>query len=385
MNRTKRTEKLQVHEYTNGVILPRKMIGTEPMWGLGGVCDSNNRFVESSFYDGGWAKHGGYYEWDTEEYTHEDVVYVGIIFQHWGHFLVDLTGRMWFLKQLSETRTDFKVAYLGEEEPTENNLKFFELLGIQKKQLLHIQKPTRFKRVFVPEQSFKSCEWYTEEFVQMFDAICDAALNNAYDFSKVKGLEKIYFTRRHFKKAVHSEFGEEYFEKCFAENGYTSVAPELLSLEEQIYIWNHAKEIVCINGTIPLNVVFSRNRNLKLTILNKMSLYHENPIILLEMRGITARFIDIFKEPMRGYPKSLGEGPYLLWPSSQFQSFCAENEIQCSISSKESKRYFMIQQVRYYFSIILLKINFRYRISKMMPQKVKLLVRKIKKVRRCCF
>lgn len=103
-----------------------------------------------------------------EEHIDEDVVYVGMFYLHWGHFLIDLTGRMWFLKQHAKVRSDFKVAYLGEEEPKGNNLRFFELLRIKEEQLIHIRKPTRFKKVFVPEQSFKSCEWYTDEFVQMF-------------------------------------------------------------------------------------------------------------------------------------------------------------------------------------------------------------------------
>lgn len=96
-----------------------------------------------------------------------------------------------------------------------------------------------------------------------------------------------------------------------------SVAPEKLSLEEQIYIWNNADEIACINGTIPLNVVFSKNKNLKLTVLNKTSISHENPYILLQFREIKADFIGVYKEPFKNY-LSPWEKAHISWQSKKF-------------------------------------------------------------------
>lgn len=51
----KNREKLSIEEYSNGIILPRLEVSAGPRWGLGGVCDQNNQFVDTSFYDGGWA------------------------------------------------------------------------------------------------------------------------------------------------------------------------------------------------------------------------------------------------------------------------------------------------------------------------------------------
>mgnify|MGYP000243600874 CR=1 FL=1 len=77
-------------------------------------------------------------------------------------------------------------------------------------------------------------------------------------FKNIK--EKLYFSRRKFGKAAATEFGEEYIEQCFNQNGYESLGPETLTLREQIYVWNHAEAIACMNGTIPLNVVFAKRR-----------------------------------------------------------------------------------------------------------------------------
>lgn len=351
--------------------MPRVLTADGPKWGLGGVCDENNQFAEVSFYDGGWAKHGGYYEWKEEEYCDEEAVYMGLFLSHWGHFLVDLTGRMWFLQQLAKTRTDFKVAYVGEETIQGNNLAFLKLLGIREEQLIHITKPTRFRKVYVPEQAFRTCLWYTDEFVNMLDEMHETVMNSAVDFSKLETVKKVYFTRKKFSKATTSEFGEDYFESCFIHNGYEAIAPETLSLEEQIYIWNHAEEIACMNGTIPLNVLFSKNSNLKLTVLNKTSICHENPGLLLEMRKISATFLDVYKEPFKNYPKSLGTGPYLLWPSDQFDDFCKKKGYTMPITTNARAWYFRKQYVRYCWSILAVKRRVYHLISKLVPEKIK--------------
>ena len=368
--------KLKVEEYKNGIILPRKEISNGPMWGLGGVCNADNQFVKNSFYDGGWATHGGVYSWQEETYIDEEAVYIGMFFLHWGHFLVDLTNRMWALPDFSRKQEKVKVAYIGEEEPGRNHLRFFELLGIEKDQLIHIEKPTRFRKVYVPEQGFKSCAWYSDEFVQMLNIMVQSVMNSDNDFSHLEHIENVYFSRRSFPKAVCTEFGEGYFESVFTHNGYTALAPETLTLDEQIFLWNHASSIVCMNGTIPLNVMFACNPKLNLTVLNKMRIFHENPIILLEMRGIQASFVNIFKEPLKGYPKSLGEGPYLLNSTQEFRDYCQKEKCEVPNHAIKESCYFMISEMKYYWAVLDIRGKTRRAISDMIPSKYKAILRK---------
>ena len=106
---------MRMERVENGVVLPQKEI-TEPvpMWGLGGVCDKDNTFVELSYYDGNWATHGGGYAFEEEEYIDEPAIYLGVFFKHWGHFLIDLVGRAWYF--VNRDVSKYKIAYLGEEE-----------------------------------------------------------------------------------------------------------------------------------------------------------------------------------------------------------------------------------------------------------------------------
>ena len=346
---------LKIHVYDHALILPQKISDSGPKWGLGGLVDADNNFIEHSFYDGGWAKHGGIYTWDQEVYSPEIVVYVGVLGMHWGHFLIDQTNRLWAIPRLLERYENLKFAYLGEQRISGNVLHFFEMLGVHQSQLIHVTKPLRFAKVLIPEQGFKSCEWYSNEFVEMLDLLVDRAVSAVNETSDFRFQENIYFTRRSFAKAVSSEFGEKYFEETFFSNGYKIFSPENISLEEQIYIWNNASKVACVNGTIPLNVMFARNNQLNLIVLNKTSIVHENPYILLKMRNIKADFIDIYKEPFKLYPKSLGEGPYLLWPTVAFKKYCLKHRMIIPINERQEVLFFIIEELKYIWYIIGIK------------------------------
>lgn len=353
-NMYKNETKMAYLEIENGIILPRIMVDDGLMWGAGGVCDKNNNFIKSSEYHGGWAEHGGFYEWDKEEYREEEVVYFGVFFQHWGHFLVDLIGRLWYFTQRN-IGTDVKLAYLGEEEPSGNYLEFFELLGIGQDRLIHIKKPTRFKKVIVPEFSCRTCIWYTNEFQSIFDSIVARAEKEKTIIEEIPAGAKVYFSRLTFGKAQKSEFGEKLLGEWLAKNGYLIVSPEKLGLREQIYVWNHASEIICLNGSIPINVAFSCNPYLKLTVMNKTSLPHKNLELFLLMRSCKAEFIDVYQEPFKGYPKSLGEGPFLLCICDDVRKYSEKRGMSLPVSESAIKKDYFCNYWRAVWSIINIK------------------------------
>lgn len=359
----KNTECMECQEINNGIVLPRINSMNGPMWGLGGVCDEGNQFVELSKFDGGWAKHGGYYSWDKEDCIDECVVYFGVFFKHWGHFLVDLIGRMWYFSRKNNVKNKIKVAYIGEEEPTGNYLEFFELLGIEKNQLIHVTNPTRFKKVIVPQFASRPCIWYTREFQSIFSTIAKRVEEEQYVYNKCD-LEKVYFSRLNFAKAQGTEVGEEYIAEWLQYNGYSLISPEKLSLRDQVYIWNHAKEIICIDGTIPINVGFSQNKELQLIVMHKTKLVHKNLDLYLLMSSCNVTLLDIYREPFKKYPKSLGEGPFLFSINKDVQIFSNEHDLKLPFTKKEVTKIERKNYFRYIIRIINLKGRIRFVLTK---------------------
>ena len=358
-NMYKSTEKMVCLELDDGVILPRIWDEDSPIWGKGGVCNSQGEFVGLSEYHGGWAEHGGNYSWEEEEYLDEDVLYFGVFFNHWGHFLVDLVGRMWYCARFSNEIQHMKVAYLGEEEPKGNYLQFFELLGVQQKQLIHITKPTRCRKVIVPQFSCRPCIWYTEEYEEIFDSIIEKVDAETPFAANKPDNQKIYFSRLNLAKARASEFGEKWVAKWMEYNGYDIISPEKLSLKEQIYLWNTAEEIVCLNGSIPINIIFSQNRNLELTVLNKTKLVHKNLDLFLLIRPCSIMFLDIYFEPFKNYPKSLGEGPFMYRINEDVYEFSKEKNLEIPFSKWQIRLQFVGNYIKLLLAVLDIKGKFR--------------------------
>ena len=363
---------MEVQTFPKGIILPQKQVSDGPMWGLGGVCDADNKFVELSAYDGGWATHGGFYPWEEEDYADCDVVYFGMYFNHWGHFLIDLMGRLWYYVK----NKGMKLAYLGDEEPRGNFLEIFALLGIRQEDLLHITNPTRFRSVTVPEFSCKSCVWYSDEYLSIFNAMIARVEQEGYVPAQLQDAKKVYFARTAFGKAKATEYGEDTIVRWMESNGFTIVAPEKLSVRDQIYVWNHAEEIGCLDGSIPMSVAFSNNPNLKLTVLHKTSLEHLNLELYLLMRPCDVTLLDAWYEPYKNYPKNIGAGPFLLHLGEDAKAYSASRGWVFPFEDRQLLRLRNQNQRKMVWGIINLKGRLRLLLSKLVPESVKALLRK---------
>ncbi len=66
------------------------------------------------------AQNGGKYEWNqTDEiYIDEKVIYIGVFAKHWGHFLVDMTSKLWIFvdSEFSENIKDFLKLHILEKK-----------------------------------------------------------------------------------------------------------------------------------------------------------------------------------------------------------------------------------------------------------------------------
>lgn len=347
-NMHKKESKVEYAILDNAIILPRKFEDNAHGWGLGGVCDKNNEFIEMSCYHGGWIDQGGKYEWDNEINSNDKVIYIGLFFKHWGHFLVDLSTRLWLLSYPELYDETYKVAFIGEQYLTGNYLEFFELLGITKDRMLLIDKPTRFNTVIVPDHACRPCIWYTDEYIHMYDTITKNALIKTKSVFNQTSFDKVYFTRLGLPKAQNTEVGEKEIAKLFEDDNYQIISPEKLSLSEQIFIWNNTNKIACINGSIPINIAFSMNKDLELIILNKTSILHLNLYLYTLMRNTNHTYIDAYYEPFKEYPKSLGEGPFLLWITDDLIKFFKKHEI----NKKQIKLTNNKNELKYYTMVL---------------------------------
>lgn len=240
---------------------------------------------------------------------------------HYGNFLFDNLARLWYVASHREEKLLF--AYTGNGFDLRNYPAYLHVLsyfGIAEDNLLHITKPTCFSCLIEPEPSFIHDKYYTLDYVDVYDHI-----KSQINISKYPEYEKVYFTRTHLKR--HKEVGEAIFEKFFQMNGYTVLAPESLSFEEQVSIVNNCSVLASIEGTLAHNFVFANREGQKRPrqiILKKQSYIIPRQFMINQAIGIPAEYIEVYREPFRGFPINYDRGPFLLCWNDEIRQFAAK-------------------------------------------------------------
>ena len=340
---------LQTKEIEQGIILPDKDR-------LGGVVDSRFNFVsESAFQYGDLTLWGGVYDVDENvEEIDETVIFVGHMQRHWGNFLFDCLTRMWYA--LAEPNP-YRLAYCGvqmEENALDNPDtrygEFMHLLGIEEDRFIDIRRPTRFLKVIIPELSAFPGTFYTHEFAVVFDRV----IANVNRLTSYESYDKIYLTRR--QMAACTELGEKEIETVFRKLGYQIIAPEKLTVAEQVYIFNHCKSFASIEGTTSHNILFAQDGTEHI-ILRKQNYINTRQVVFDQIRHIVPEYIDIFYEPFHGFPLSHDAGPFYIGVTPPFFKWTKELAYSFSVSDKVMIQY---SKIRNFFVYTLKCIYYKY-------------------------
>lgn len=305
--------KLQANKYEKAIVLP--LLDRDKGFFKGGVVDNNNKYIDISAINPSIQFDN--YRIDDVERVDLDVVYIGGFCNHYGHFLIEMCSRLWYV--LQNNVSNVKLAYA-----TANNLPlspvildFMHMLGIKDEQLLHVTKITQFKSVIIPEVSTEAASFFTKEYKNIFDKV-SAKISPIYH-------DKVYLSRTQFKKAQESEFGEDVIEKIFAQNGYTVIHPHLLSLKEQIAIFKGCKHFAFVSGTLGHNMLFAPEGS-ECVIINKTSLFNNMQCLVNELRNLKVTYIDCYLE----FPYvSMGWGPFLMINNQNMQQYCRDHSLSC--------------------------------------------------------
>ncbi len=244
-----------VQTVERGIFLPAHEIETGYE---GGVCDSDFNFVAGYTRRVPPQKPKGNVEYcdlltsyavDRENIVQldEDVIFGGALRGHFGHFMLEGFCRLWYVIQHPELKQKILfLPYRGRHRPWFDE--FFRLMGLEKERIIYVDdKPIQCRSITIPEQSCYAPSMFMKEFLTPYQAIKEHVTPSEY--------KKIYFTRTSYdapQKSLNQAhcFNEKYFEDFFESRGFKIVAPEKLSIEEQISLVMGADEIASTMGTL---------------------------------------------------------------------------------------------------------------------------------------
>lgn len=262
--------KLVVKEIENGTVLPLKPFNGRK---CGGACDENYNLIsgyDDYSHDAVKDPHYIYYTYtpnnEEMEYIDETVIYGGLIFEHPGHLLLQTAAnKLWYLTQNTDPNIRIAVIYRSWGfEPKSFLMELIEAFGIDKNRIISVTKPTKFKKLIVPDSSemmyiYSIPYFFTKEYQYFFEHI-----KNTVQPGNTK---KIYLTKtKGFKQNV---IGEEFFIDFYKQHGYEIIDPEDYTMAEKASLMLGAEEVATTTGTNHLFSIFCK-ASTKITILSRV-------------------------------------------------------------------------------------------------------------------
>lgn len=290
----------------------------------GGVISKDKIYIPlSAFYR--WVLPGCNDEFELKnyndkgvDYIDKEVIYGGYIYEHWGHFLIEMTARLWYFLQNDCKGKGIKIAFSARRDFVlkDNFKEFFKLLGINEYDLIFVKDKTRFKKIIVPEVSAIIDHYVTKEWMLSFKILSEK-------IKPSKEKKNIFFSRKYFKKNGIT-LGEEKIAQCFKHNGFEIMYPEKLSLYEMIALLKNAKCIAGLTGTLTHNSIFA-GPDTKIASINREEYLNPTQEMIRQTFNQKTTYIDAFYNFLPVHP---GRGPYCVGVNKNLQNYLLGNDMK---------------------------------------------------------
>ena len=124
-----------------------------------------------------------------------------------------------------------------------------EQIGFKKENFHLITQPTRFAKVYVPDNCFQNLR-YTQEYLDFFNRL------PTLPTPKNLNVEQVYFSRTAL--STRKDFNGKVIENLFKNQGFTIIYPEKNTFLENLAILQNCKVFAATEGSISHNVLFCR-------------------------------------------------------------------------------------------------------------------------------
>lgn len=193
----------------------------------------------------------------------EDVVYLGWLFSHYGHFLMQSLARIWILSEVGPSvRVIFHAANPEQSQPTAWAQRILTAFGAPPDRILTLHEPARLRRLIVPDPLFSPRSVADDQTVRAHEAMArpyhEVAARIAGDARP--SARPVYLSRRRLPSSQRLIIGEAQLEEVLRQQGFHIAYPETMTFEEQVRLINSHSDIFSNAGSAAQNVLFALHR-----------------------------------------------------------------------------------------------------------------------------
>ena len=198
-----------------------------------------------------------------DQYEHEideEVVYLGWLFDHFGHFLMQSLARTWFLTEVSPSvRVLFDPPHRAWGQPTGWVHRMLAAFGVPPERILILNAPTRLRRLIIPEPLFEPRGVAHDSVVRAHEAMARPyqAVAKRLAGDTTPSEQPLYLSRRRLPPSQRTIVGEGDLEEVLRANGFRIAHTETMTFEDQVRLVNEHTDIFSNAGSAAHNVLFA--------------------------------------------------------------------------------------------------------------------------------
>ena len=236
----------------------------------------------------------------------------------WGHCFTDHFNKLWFAfteecRKLQSQGAEL-IALSCKSQAPKYFQTLFELAGFDWNSLKFVTETTLYEEVYVPDSCYLQIEgewnrFYTKEYVGLLDRMKGNVRKLASADGNYPQYDKIYLTRTQGSFGTFRDLGEKLIEDVFRKEGYTVVAPEKLTVPQQIWLMMNVKDLVATDGSICHASTFCAPHT-KITVLMKADFLVENQIVSDQIADMDVTYVGVHRSFFAG-KKDPWHGPFL--------------------------------------------------------------------------
>lgn len=246
----------------------------------------------------------------------------------WGHCFTDHFNKIWFAfadecKKLQSQGAEL-IALSCKSQVPKYFQTLFELTGFDWKSLKFVTETTLYEEVYVPDSCYFQIEgewnrFYTKEYVGLLDRMKENVRRLALADGHYPQFNRIYLTRTQGSFGTFRDLGEKQIEEVFRKEGYTIVAPEKLTVPQQIWLMMNVKDLVATEGSICHVSTFCASRT-KITILMKVDFLTETQIASDQIANLDVTYVSVHRSFFAG-KNDPWHGPFLLCVTNNLERY----------------------------------------------------------------
>lgn len=281
----KQYKSLRVDCFERVYCLPLERQKSESFRFFGGVYSSAFQFIEQSS-----EKMNGKRIIDSYDKNHvkekivanptkilNSAIYLGILHNHFGHFICDTLSRLWAISDFDEDMPIVCLTFDGGVPKFAHD--FFRLAGLNDR-IIYIDRAIYIKSLVIPEKSVEYPNFFHPAYLKIRKLI----FNNNHFSSNTT--DQLLFVSRENLTLGYSRYvvGEGRIASALVQCGASAISPESLDLMRQFSVFNKHRTIVGYAGSAMHNLLYTNGR--------KKNFYYSARPIPKIYRAIDSRLIN---------------------------------------------------------------------------------------------